>query len=115
MTQGYPGVPNDAIITELGQFRRIWRQAALTINNLLVGKINSVGSVTLTANQTTTVVSDPLATINSFIEFMPTTANAASEKAAGGMYVSSQGNKTFTVTHANAATVDRTFRYVVLG
>ena len=46
---------------------------------------------------------------------MPQTANASSEMASGGMYVSSRGKQTFTITHPNNANADKTFGYVVLG
>ena len=46
---------------------------------------------------------------------MLTTANAAAEVGAGGMYVSAQGDGSFTVTHANNAQADRTFDYTVTG
>jgi hypothetical protein len=44
---------------------------------------------------------------------MPTTANAAAEM--DGMFVSSRGKQTFTITHANNSQSDRTFKYVVIG
>ena len=83
------------------------------VNSLRDGKVNSTGSVTLTASATTTTVTDLRAGQDSVILFMPTTANAAA--AAGGMYVSTRGKQSFTLTHANNAQTDRTFAYVVLG
>ncbi len=79
------------------------------------GKSNNVDAVTLTANAATTVVVDVRATVGSYIEFMALTANAATEKAAGGMYVSVQDKQTFTITHANNAQTDRSFRYIIVG
>lgn len=83
------------------------------VNSLRDGKVNSTGSVTLTASSATTTVSDLRAGQDSVILFMPTTANAAA--AIGGLYVSSRGKQTFTLTHANNAQTDRTFSYAVLG
>ena len=91
------------------------REVAFVVNNLLEGKINSTGTVTLTASTTSTVVSDRRVGANSLIFFMPQTANASSEMASGGMYVSSRGKHTFTITHPNNANADKTFGYVVLG
>lgn len=91
------------------------RQVASVINNVLDGKINATGTVTLTANQATTAVTEYRAGADSVMLFMPTTANAAAEIGAGGLYVSSRGKQTFTITHANNAQTDRTFGYAVLG
>jgi hypothetical protein len=97
---------------DAGGHRRLLANA---VNAVIDGKINAVGSVTLTASAASTVVSDLRAGATSVVLFMPTTANAAAEAAAGGFYVSAQGKQTFTITHANNAQTDRTFRYVVLG
>jgi hypothetical protein len=85
------------------------------INAALKGKLNNTGTVTLTANTTTTVITDTRIGVDSFIGFMPTTANASAEIGNGTMYVSSRGDKTATVTHANNAQTDRSFTYCVLG
>lgn len=85
------------------------------IRGVMDGRTNNTSEVTLTANQTTTVVVERRSGDVSYLEFMPTTANAATEKAAGGMWVSSRGKQTFTITHANNAQTDRTFTYVVVG
>ena len=89
------------------------RLVAEAVNRLYDGKINALGDVTLTANQATTTLTDLRIGPQSFIGFMPTTANAAAELTA--LYVSSRGKQTATLTHNNAASADRTYRYVVLG
>lgn len=91
------------------------REVATIVNNILDGKINSTGTVTLTASATTTVVTEDRAGATSVILFMPTTANAAAEQAAGGMFVSSRSKQTFTITHANNSQADRVFDYIVIG
>ena len=91
------------------------REVATIVNNILDGKINSTGTVTLTASAATTVVTEDRTGATSVILFMPTTANAAAEQAAGGMFVSSRGKQTFTITHANNSQADRTFDYIVIG
>src|SRR3989344_1867966 len=81
---------------------------ASAVNNILKGKTNNTGTVTLAANQSTTVVPDTRVGDNSCITFMPTTANAAAEIGAGLMYVT-LGSQTFTITHANNAQTNRDF------
>ena len=87
------------------------RILATRLNSTIDGKLNSTGSVTLTASTTTTVVTDKRASAISFIQMMPTTANAAAE----AWHIASQTSGTFTIIHASAATTDRTFRYLIIG
>jgi hypothetical protein len=91
------------------------RDVSLVVNGIMNGKINATGEVTLTASATSTTVTEARAGSDSVILFTPTTANAAAEQGAGGMYVSANGKQTFTITHANNAQTDRTFRYAVIG
>ena len=84
--------------------------------NKLAAIINSMDSVTLTANVTTTTITG--ATDGYFYEdcqpvFTPITANAAA--ALGGLYVSARSKTSITLTHANTATTDRTFLYFIVG
>lgn len=85
------------------------------INQIILGNLNNTDTVTLTESSTTTTVRNSRVSASSYIAFMPTTANAATEYAAGSMYVSSQTNGEFTITHANNSQTDRTFRYVHVG
>lgn len=87
------------------------RKLTEVVNSLRDGKINSVGSVTLTANDTTTTVADSRAGGDSKIVFTATTSNAAG--AVGGMYVSAKAKGSFTITHANTAATDKDFDYVL--
>ena len=91
------------------------RIIAQDINKISDGVTLNAGSVTLTASTTDTVVSDGRVGVDSVIYFMPKTANAAAEVGAGGMYVSSRGKETFTITHASNAQTDRDFEYALLG
>ena len=84
---------------------------ATVVNSILDGKINSTGTVTLTANTTTTTVSDVRAGPNSAIDLMPQTANAAAE----ACYIATQSTGSFTITHSNDTSTDRTYRYSLLG
>lgn len=95
------------------------RRCVRVINGIMQGKTNNTGSVTLTANAATTVVTESEGRIgqNTVILFSPTTANAATEFGAGTLYVSARDviNNTFTITHVNNAQTDRTFKYVLIG
>ena len=90
---------------------------AQAVQNILDGKINSTGSFTLTANQTTTVVQDRRVGTKSVIVWHPTTQNAGGEV---GMYLTNVGElsggvRSFTINHGSDSRVDRVFRYCVLG
>lgn len=85
------------------------------INELYQGRSNAIGTVTLTASATSTVVAAENCGDESAVFLSPTTANAAAEIGNGTIYVSSVGNGTFTLTHANNAQTDRTFGYVAIG
>lgn len=85
------------------------------LRGVMDGKTNNTGSFTLTASVASTAVTDLRVGADSVILVSPTTANAATEWASGGMYISSVGKDTFTVTHANNAQTDRTFNYAVIG
>ena len=104
----YP--PSDWWLLPDGQ-RKLGEAVSQAIN----GKVNSTGTVTLTAGAATTAVTNNLVTIDSVILFAPQTANA---DAIATPYVKpadiTQGSG-FTITHANDANVDKTFAYVILG
>lgn len=87
------------------------------LQNMRKGKTENVGEFTCTPSAATTVLSDVRISPQSVIVWHPTTLNAAAELAAGTMYIldSNISNGTATVTHANNAQTDRTFRYAVIG
>lgn len=89
----------------------------LAIQQLAAGRSNATGTVTLTQNSATTVVTTRTGTCStgSVPILVPTTANAATEFGAGSLYISSVGIDTFTITHVNSATASRTFIYALLG
>lgn len=91
------------------------REAAETVNSARDGKLNSVGSLTLRANETTTTLSDPRIGPNSHISLTPTSATAAAAVgSATGVFVT-PGDETATITHNSTADADRTFTYAILG
>lgn len=91
------------------------RNVSTTVNNIMRGKTNNTGSVTLTANAATTTLSDPNIGGNSVVNFSPTTANAAAEVGNGTLYFDAPGSGSVVIEHANNAQTDRTFNYIVIG
>lgn len=106
--RGYQGVPE--VLSDEKEHRR---QIARLANSLLQGKTNNVVQVTLSPSSTTTTLTDKRIGANTGIFFFALTANAAT--ALSGLYVSSQSNGTATLTHASAATTDRTFNVLLVG
>jgi len=85
------------------------------VRQLMQGRSNAAGSVTLAAGAAATTVTAPNCAPTSQVFLFPRTAHAAAELAAGGCYVSAVAGGAFTVAHANNAQTDRTFSYVCLG
>ena len=77
------------------------------------GQTNNTVTATLTANVTTTTVSDARIGSTSVLIPMPTTANAAA--ALGSLYVTGIAKQTAVLNHANNAQTDRTFIFAVIG
>lgn len=90
------------------------RQLASIIGGLLQGKTNNVIEVTLTANATTTTITDARIGKGTHLSWMPKTANAA---AIAVPYVADANrvNGAVTVTHANNANSDKTFSVALIG
>lgn len=84
------------------------QELALLLNQIVDGKRNSSGTFTLTAGATSTVVTNERCSTESRVLFSPRTSNAAGGVATTYITVA---NGSFTVTHANAGTTDRTFSY----
>ena len=82
------------------------RELADAINLL----IPVVQSVTLTTSSTTTTVTDARMGSDKTVLLIPTNSNAASEN----WHLSTKGNGSFVITHANAGTT-RTFDYIIIG
>lgn len=89
------------------------------IIQLMQGRSNAVGEVTLRAGQTTTVVTKathPAAinmSLDSEVFYSPLTANA--QAVAYSLWTSSKGQGTFVITHANDAHADKTFAFMIAG
>ncbi len=106
MTQ--PLVPTQDVVDERHRF-----VIATAVNELLKGRANNTGTVTLKAGVTTTLVEDNLFNSDMVPMLMPMTANAAAALAT--TYLSARSKGSFTLTHANSGTTDRTFLYVRWG
>jgi len=89
------------------------RQIALSINLLIDGQSNAIGEFTLLDGEVSTVVNDSRVGANARIFLMPITANAAA--AIPTTFISSIGKQTFTISHANNAQTDKTFKYGIIG
>ena len=91
------------------------RDRDFAINQLIRGRSNAVGEVTLTANAATTTITGPNINADAECFLMPKTANAAAEFGNGTIRISAIVAGTVTITHANNAQTDRTFGYLVIG
>jgi len=72
--------------------------------------VEASGTVTLTANATTTTVTAARCTTSSKVFLSPQTAHAANDMATTSI---ASGTGQFVITHANNTRVDRTFGYLV--
>ena len=89
------------------------RLVSTSLNNTIDGKLNSTGTITLSASATTSTLTDARIGGNSVILFIPTTANGST--AFANLYVSAKGDGSATITHASSSNADQTFDYVVIG
>ena len=85
------------------------------IRQITEGRSNCNGTVTLAANLASTTVSKSTFHTDAAPLLVPMTANAAAELANGTLYISAVTGSSFTITHANNAQTDRTFRYALIG
>lgn len=92
---------------------------AQKINQIMNGKTNNIGTVTLSPNTAATVVQEAAGRIGqeTYIALFPTTAAAATEFGGGALYISgrSVANNTFTIAHASNSASTRTFAYCLIG
>lgn len=88
------------------------REIASTVNALLLGRINAIGTFTAANGTTSTTIADANAHPGSVPRWTPT--NAAAAAIQSSMYVSARGAGSFTVTHTNPG-ASATFIYSLLG
>jgi hypothetical protein len=79
------------------------------------GRQNSVGDVTLRANQATTVVTFPNCSSDARVFLFPQTANAAAALATTFILKANILRGSFTISHANNAQADKTFSFLCIG
>lgn len=91
------------------------RELAIAIQRIMRGETNNAGTFTLTADTTTTTVTDLKVGANTKIMYAPTTANASAEIAAGAIRISSKTKDSFVVTHVSNSQTDRDFDYSLSG
>lgn len=91
------------------------KKIVLAIQQLGAGRSNAVGTVTLTPSVASTTVTTSNCAAGSTPILTPTTASAGTEFGSGNWYVSAVANNSFTITHTNSATADRTFLYAIVG
>ena len=86
-----------------------------SIRQLVEGRSNAAGTVTLTINVATTTVTQANISADCFPQLTPASVNGATEMGNGTIYVSSVADGSFVITHANAATTARTFHWHAVG
>lgn len=91
------------------------RKLAKIINSVRGGKMNAVSTVTLTANASSTTLTDSRLTVQSYIGLMPQTANAATALATTYIPASTMLKGSAVIQHANNAQTDRAFTLVIIG
>ena len=90
------------------------RRIVGAVNRQNSGRMNvTLETFTLTANAATSTLTDARISAQSFIAFMPQTANAAA--ALGGLFVTNRLKGSATINHANNAQTDRTFTVLIIG
>lgn len=111
----FPPPPPDAGGTSPELLRQHGRQVAAAAALAMQGKINAVATFTLAANAGSTVLADPRLSASAAVLLDPMTANAAAALATTYAASADRNKGTWTFTHANTATTDRTFRALVIG
>ncbi len=82
---------------------------------LIEGRSNATGSVTLGTSATSTIVAALNCGAGSQVFLFPKTANAAAALATTYILAANVTKQQFIITHASNAQTDRTFSFVCLG
>ncbi len=91
------------------------RTIVQSIIQLVQGRQNSIGDVTLRANQTTTVVSFPNCSKDCRVFLFPQTAHAAAAMATTYILATNILQGSFVITHASTADTDKTLSFICIG
>jgi hypothetical protein len=85
------------------------------VMQLVEGRQNSIGDVTLRANQATTVVAFPNCSKDCRVFLFPQTANAAAALATTYILKANILQRSFIITHASNAQSDKTYSFLCAG
>jgi hypothetical protein len=88
------------------------RAVAEVVRNIMDGKTNNTGLITLTQSQTTTTLTDRRIGPTTVILFSPLNDKGAAEL--GTLYVSARGQGTATLTHGSH-NFDMKYAYALIG
>lgn len=91
------------------------REVHSAVRQIIDGRGNYTGTVTLTAGAASTAVPRTNANENAIVLLFPMTANAAAALTTTYVAQASITKTGFSVTHANNAQTDRTFAYAMVG
>ena len=92
-----------------------WQRLSVeVVNGMMTGKHNATGTVTLTANQATTTITDPRIGVDTKIILHPTTANAKAEGTPWQTVPNATADQA-VLNHANNAQTDRTYGFIFAG
>lgn len=110
MATGFPGAPPPPSDNKEvpGWLRRMF----IVFQQIHQGKLNAVGSVTLTTSVTATTVTDARISSESWIGLMPKSSAAAANITS--LYVAAQGDGTASIAHASTTT-SMVVAYCVIG
>lgn len=107
------GAPTPSIGAKLPEVIMFLGKLREVVNNIMRGKLNATGTVTLTASVTTTTLTDTRIGGSTVVLLQPTTANAAAALATTYFSTPTQGS--VVINHASDAQVDKTFLTVLIG
>jgi len=110
-------LPSPTQFSNLSEVASYLRRQWDALQSMRKGKLECVTTLTLAANAATTTITDIRLSPQSVVVFDPKTVNAATELAAGTLYVltANRGDGSWTVTHANNAQTDRDFQVAIIG
>ena len=94
--------------------KNVWR-IVQAVRQLVEGRNNATGIVTLRAGQVTTVVPAQNCGMGSAVFLFPRTANAAAKVATTYVKDADVIKGQFVVTHANSADADQSFYWIATG
>lgn len=115
MTQytGHQALPT--VLRDGTKLSEAWRRLSDHANTMLRGGLNNAIDVTLTANASTTTISDYRIGGSTRLAIYPMTVNAAAELGNGTFYYSTPTKNAVVLNHANNAQTDRTFSILLGG